>query len=348
MPSPLMNLFEHSFDLLLAGFILIMVWKALRAEELYEAAVYFVAFGLAMAIAWARLEAPDVALAEAAIGAGLLGVLLLDSIRVFHRRGEEAPPKVEGTGVDRVKERGPRILLVTSMIVLCSAVAIIGLMAMRALPEGGGLTGEVGDRMGQSGVEHPVTAVLLNFRSFDTWLEIGVLLLAMLGIFCVGGLTLFPSIRNESSEPLDLWLVRVLVPLIVLVGVYLLWLGKFAPGGAFQSGVVLASIGILLRLAGLPSVERLPHLFWKGVFILGFAAFLSHGLWSVFFGRKLLEFSEENAGSVILVLEVAATASIALTLAAFFVYLNGSDRESGVDPGENGPKDQTAVERGIH
>jgi multisubunit Na+/H+ antiporter MnhB subunit len=33
--------------------------------------------------------------------------------------------------------------------------------------------------MPESGVDHPVTAVLLNFRSYDTLLEIAVLLLAV-------------------------------------------------------------------------------------------------------------------------------------------------------------------------
>ncbi len=321
-----MNLFEHSFDILLSGFILIMVWKALRAEELYQAAVFFVAFGLAMAIAWVRLEAPDVALAEAAIGAGLLGVLLLDSIRVFQRKGENPRP-AEGMEAAARENRRLRIVLTTSMIGLSAAVAVIGLMAIRVLPDGGGLTKAVGEQMGRSGVEHPVTAVLLNFRAFDTWLEIGVLFLAMVGIFCVGGQTTFRVGNKDRGELLDRWLVRVLVPLIALTGTYLLWLGKFAPGGAFQAGVLLGSTGILLRLAGLPSVERLPHLFWKSVLILGFAVFLVHGFWSVFLARDLLEFSTSGASVWIPVLELAATASIALTLAAFFVYLNGSDRE---------------------
>jgi uncharacterized MnhB-related membrane protein len=40
-----------------------------------------------MALAWARLGAPDIALAEAAIGAGLTGALLLDA--VGHLRAKE-------------------------------------------------------------------------------------------------------------------------------------------------------------------------------------------------------------------------------------------------------------------
>jgi energy-converting hydrogenase B subunit D len=42
--------------------------------------VLFIAFGLLMALAWVRLGAPDVALAEAAIGAGLTGALLMAAL----------------------------------------------------------------------------------------------------------------------------------------------------------------------------------------------------------------------------------------------------------------------------
>lgn len=54
--------------------------RILATAELFKAVVLFIAFGLLMALAWVRLAAPDIALAEAAIGAGLTGALLLDAI----------------------------------------------------------------------------------------------------------------------------------------------------------------------------------------------------------------------------------------------------------------------------
>jgi len=69
-----------AFDLLLAA---AMVWSAVRAlltPDLFRAVVMFIVFGLLVALAWARLQAPDIALAEAAIGAGLTGALLLDAV----------------------------------------------------------------------------------------------------------------------------------------------------------------------------------------------------------------------------------------------------------------------------
>jgi uncharacterized MnhB-related membrane protein len=55
--------------------------------------VLFVAFGLLMALCWMRLGAPDVALAEAAIGAGLTGALLMSALA---RLESSAPEEGEG------------------------------------------------------------------------------------------------------------------------------------------------------------------------------------------------------------------------------------------------------------
>lgn len=65
------------FDGLLGLSLLWLAWGALSNPELFKAIVLFISFGLLMALAWVRLDAPDVALAEAAIGAGLTGALLL-------------------------------------------------------------------------------------------------------------------------------------------------------------------------------------------------------------------------------------------------------------------------------
>jgi len=74
-----------AFDLLLACLLLWSAWRTLAAPALGRAVVMFIVFGLLMALAWARLSAPDIALAEAAIGAGLTGALLLDAIGALRR-----------------------------------------------------------------------------------------------------------------------------------------------------------------------------------------------------------------------------------------------------------------------
>jgi len=81
-----MTLLAWAFDLFLGLGLLWLAWRALACPDLFKAIVLFVAFGLFMALAWVRLEAPDVALAEAAIGAGLTGALLMAALA---RLGED-------------------------------------------------------------------------------------------------------------------------------------------------------------------------------------------------------------------------------------------------------------------
>jgi len=64
-------------DTLLVLILLWLAWAALASRDLFRGIVLFIAFGLVLSMAWVRLGAPDVALAEAAIGAGLTGALLL-------------------------------------------------------------------------------------------------------------------------------------------------------------------------------------------------------------------------------------------------------------------------------
>jgi uncharacterized MnhB-related membrane protein len=68
------------FDALLALALLWFAWRVVNTSRLFEAVVLFVSFGLLMSLSWMRLGAPDVALAEAAIGAGLTGALLMTAL----------------------------------------------------------------------------------------------------------------------------------------------------------------------------------------------------------------------------------------------------------------------------
>jgi uncharacterized MnhB-related membrane protein len=81
-----------AFDLLLALALLWSAWRTLATHDLVRGVVMFIVFGLLMALAWARLQAPDIALAEAAIGAGLTGALLLDALGALRVGGKSGEP----------------------------------------------------------------------------------------------------------------------------------------------------------------------------------------------------------------------------------------------------------------
>ena len=82
------------FDLLLSASLIALAVAALTSREPRRAVILFVAFGLLLALVWARLRAPDVALAEAAIGAGLAGALMLAAAR------RAAGPRARATDAD--------------------------------------------------------------------------------------------------------------------------------------------------------------------------------------------------------------------------------------------------------
>jgi uncharacterized MnhB-related membrane protein len=70
-----------AIDGLLALAMVALAVGALSVRNLFTGVVLFIALGLLLALAWVRLQAPDLALAEAAIGAGLAGALLLAAVR---------------------------------------------------------------------------------------------------------------------------------------------------------------------------------------------------------------------------------------------------------------------------
>ncbi len=123
------------------------------------------------------------------------------------------------------------------------------MLALPAQPPG--LTAEALGKLPESGVMNPVTAVLLNYRGHDTLLEVAVLLLAITGVWSLRQGE-FPA-ADLRERPLLMSLLRVLLPVLVLTAGYLLWIGAFAPGGAFQGGAVAGGalvLGILGGLAG--------------------------------------------------------------------------------------------------
>lgn len=89
-------------DGLLIFSLLWLAWLALAANDLFKAIVLYIAFGLMMALTWARLRAVDIALVEAAIGAGLTGALLLSTL---HRIAPT--PEGDASGDDRPSRGSP-------------------------------------------------------------------------------------------------------------------------------------------------------------------------------------------------------------------------------------------------
>ena len=303
-----MILTQWGFDALVGLGLLILAWRALASPELFRAIVLFVAFGLLLALTWVRLEAPDVALAEAAIGAGLTGALLLAALARL-----TSQETASGEGFQSATRT--RHLRYLPALLVALAAAGLGYSVLSFPVDSAGLRGEVADSLDVSGVNNPVTAVLLNYRGYDTLLEMLVLLLALLCVWSLGGM---PSQRSVPVVRVLDVLVRLLIPWLVLLAAYLLWVGADAPGGAFQAGAVLGAAGVLLLLAGWRPGRKFLRLPLRFALVAGPALFLAAALYMLAIGRQLLEYPPERASILILLLEIGASLSIGVTLAALF------------------------------
>lgn len=308
-----MTLLGWVFDGLIGTGLIWLAWRALSSPSLFTAVVLFVAFGLVLALAWVRLEAPDVALAEAAIGAGLTGALLLGALARLHGGGAQ-DPSVPEASASEARSTGHPLAIAATLAVVCGLTVTL----IAVTPQAVGLGAEVAGNLRASGVSNPVTAVLLNFRGYDTLLETAVLLLALVGARSIGTAIDVPSPSAPASPVLER-LGRFLAPVAVLVAGYLLWVGAYAPGGAFQAGAVLAALGVVLAVSdrGLGTVAAAGFPF-RMLLVLGPAAFLVMAAVTLILRGRLLEYPPEQAGVLILVLEAAATLSIGATLLALF------------------------------
>ena len=81
---------EWLFDLFVVVGMTVLAFRTMASPDTFRAVVLFITLGLVVALSWVRLEAPDIALAEAAIGAGLTGALLLDAVGQMESRENES------------------------------------------------------------------------------------------------------------------------------------------------------------------------------------------------------------------------------------------------------------------
>jgi multisubunit Na+/H+ antiporter MnhB subunit len=304
-------LLQWIFDILLAIGLLGLAWQALTSPDIFKGIVLFVTFGLLMALAWVRLDAPDIALAEAGIGAGLTGALLLAAFARL-RTLEANPDAVVKLEKRHLKKRIIQWVLVMLLLVVAAGLGHAVLSLPSHSPT---LSAEISANLNSSGVSNPVTAVLLNFRGYDTLLEMVVLLMALLGVWSLGG-----SALNHETAPgpvLDT-LSRLLTPLLILVAGYLLWVGAYAPGGAFQAGSLLGAAGVLLLLSGWRLRSDLTSMPLRLMLVAGPSAFVAMAGLTMIIEGRMLEYPPVQAGTLILFLETAATLSIGVTLAALF------------------------------
>lgn len=297
--------FDAALCVLVAGLAL----RLLTTRDLFEAVILFVSFGLALAMVWVRIGAVDVALAEVALGAGVTGALLVNARR---RLEQKAPEWLEAP------RRAPSAAVLPAVCgVFAGAVALVAVTSPRTAQP---LAPRILERTPDAAATNPVTAVLLDFRGYDTLLEIGVLVAGITAVWALErGRPAVPAAATAEDEPVLAELVRWIVPLTVIAVIYLTWLGAYEPGGAFQAGALLAGAGVLMLASGFlrPYAPQSPVL--RITVAAGLFVFTGAALATAVGQGALLRYPAVGGYVWVLAIEAVLTVSIAAILAEFFV-----------------------------
>lgn len=317
-------------EFLVAAVTVAVAVVTLTRRTRLTAAISFLVLGLGLALTHALLGAPDVALAEAAIGSGVTGALFLYAVT----RVDALAPARSGSGAADPGRRGrwnvARVLFALAVTALLTAGlvrALLGVAAGPAVPTGPDGGAEVppavgplvAEHLGESGVEHPVTAVLLNFRALDTFLEIVVLLASVVVVLNLADRDGPPPTGADHPAILTTY-VRLVAPVLVLLAAWMLFAGSSSPGGAFQGGAVVAAVLILLALAGY-RVADLGGPVVRWVAVAAVLVFLAVAVIGPLLGGAWLELDVAWAGPVIIALETVLAAVIGASLAVSFLAL---------------------------
>ena len=162
-----------ALDITLLLILVATAWLALTTKDLLTSVALLAAYSLFAALLFAGLQAVDVALVEAALGAGLTGVLFIVAILATTRK---ADPRLQ------IRRR----IVVTPLILI-----FLGLMlfASTGLPDRGdpqapghlGIsTAFLSGSLEQTETPNVVTSLLADYRSMDTLGETLVIVTASL------------------------------------------------------------------------------------------------------------------------------------------------------------------------
>ncbi len=319
------------FGVFLLTLLVITALAIVHTTHLFAAVILTSIFSLLMAANFFLLDAADVALTEAAIGAGVSMVLFLGALAL--------------TGEHERKVTSNRLL----PLCVVAVTTLIMIYATFDKPRFGDPEAPVHQHVAPWYIEKTseyidipniVTAVLGSFRGYDTLGEVFVVFTAGIGV-----LFLFSARpgnktgrqRQAAAEPgqgLRHYTVprvvgRLLIPFILLFGLYVQFHGEYGPGGGFQAGAIVAAAFILYALleGETQALRALPMRALIGLVAGGALLFGGTGVAGMLLGSNFLDYSvlatDPVAGQQLGILLIEAGVGITVTgvlLAVFHAF----------------------------
>lgn len=329
------------FGIFLLTLLVITAVGIVQARNLFVAVMLLGIFSLLIAINFFILDAADVALTEAAVGAGISTVLFLGALALTSER-------------ERLGTRHRWL----SLAVVTSATLVV-LYATFDKPRFGDPGAPVHQHVAPwylektpeyIGIPNVVTAVLGSFRGYDTLGEVFVVFTAGIGVLFLlsarrGGASNRAPGHPAPAEPdasgiglrehVILRVVgRLLVPFILLFGLYVLFHGEYGPGGGFQAGALIAAAFILHALVEGEdhTLAAVPRSWLIALMVGGALLYGGVGLAGIALGSNFLDYSvlaaDPAAGQHlgIILIELGVGMTVTGTLLCIFHAFAARDR----------------------
>jgi multicomponent Na+:H+ antiporter subunit B len=310
----------------------------LYVRNLFVGTMLLGAVSLIMALIFVSLDAVDVAFTEAAVGAGISTVLYLGTLALV---GAQEKDSAKRTVV-------PLLLSLTVGGALLYATFELPTVGS---PETPVQTSRLTERFvnvspDEIGIPNMVTSVLASYRGFDTFGETTVIFTAGIAVLLI--LSQLNRRREDEEEdaeetapeeqvgsPHDLVphvIAKILIPFVLLFGLYVQFHGDFGPGGGFQAGVIFAAGFILYSLVfGLEHTKTLLPM-WVVELLLASGVLLYGGVGvvSMLNGANFLDYnvlaSNPVAGQHIGILLVELGVGITVTAAMLAIFYGFAGR----------------------
>ncbi|MEZ6016445.1 MAG: DUF4040 domain-containing protein [Planctomycetota bacterium] len=281
-------------DIVLLLFLCAVAVAAVRMRNLFGIAMLFGIFSLLSASVFVVLDAADVAMTEAAVGAGVSTILMLSTLAA--------------TG-SRARPRSKRWKLPLFVVVVTGCALVYATLDMPRFgdPLAPIQVHPIAERFirvspDEMGIPNMVTPLLASYRGFDTLGETGVVFTAGIGVLALIGrrrrrdgslveADRGPDLATER-HPIVRVTSKLLIPAILIYACYIQAHGDFGPGGGFQAGVVFASgLMLYMLLYGVDAVERVcsPKVLEK-LIALGLLLYGSVGLVDMMQGGAFLDY----------------------------------------------------------
>ncbi len=193
----------------------------------------------------------------------------------------------------------------------------------------------VGEGRDETGAVNTVAGMILEYRAFDTLGESFVLFTACCAVFLLLGSSIeIPLKKREtfsySDDPIIKFAVKILTPIIVVFGIYILFNGHISPGGGFSGGAILGTGLILFAMAygEEKAAKVIPEKFVNTVIIISLSFYCLSKSYSFFTGNEFNGLhsiispgtpGDILSGGLILPLNVAVGLVVCCTMYSFYM-----------------------------